>query len=186
MRKTLGIILIVFGLIAPLTIRAANTDFIKYITDEYPEYFDVTEVTFDEDRKMIIAQADIDNKISDKEGIESFNEGIAHIIFSDEIEQLDRLTDIIFIGYAEDDNGVEQSQAVVYYSWNDMGLIRAEGLLVEKDAYIFSTYYVINEQFSQYLEDFEEADPLKFYPETEEVVNSSIGISKNDPLPEIK
>lgn len=183
MRKKLGIILVLLGLIVPLNVRAANADFIKYITDEYTEYFDVA---YHEDQNVIVARADINNKISDKEGIESFNEGIASIIFSDEIEQLDKLTDIIFIGYAEDADGVEISQAVVYYSSNDIGFLRAIGLLVEKDSYLFSTYYSITEQFSQYLEDFAEADPLVDDNSIEEVVNSSLGISKDEPLPDVR
>lgn len=186
MRKKLGIIFILLGFFVPLHVSAANADFIKYITDEYTDYFDVEYVEYDEYQNIIIARADINNKLSDKEGIESFNEGIAQIIFSDEIEQMDKLTDIMFLGYADDDDGVKRSQAVVYYSWKDIGFIRAIGLLVEKDSYYFSTYYSITDQFSQHLEDFEEAEPPIDENSIEELVNSSIGIREDEALPDVR
>lgn len=183
MRIKLGIILILLGLIMPLNVNAANTDLIKYIIDEHTNYFDVE---YNEDYNLIIARTDIDNNLSDKKGIEGFNEGIANIIFSDEIEELDRTTDIMFIAYAEDADGVEQSQAVVYYTYNDIGFLRAIGLLEDKESYRFATTYSITKQFSQYLEDFEEAEALKGDGSIEKVVNSMLGMSKDAPLPDFR
>ena len=183
MPKILGIIVVLIGLLVPATVSAANEDVIEYIRDGYSEYFDVD---YSEDYDIIVARAAIDTSMSDKRGIEGFNEGIASIIFSDEIDLIDGGTGIIFIGFAEDEDGIERSHAVVFYTWNHIGFTKAIVPLVEKEFYLSATTYSITDRFSQHLEEYVEADPIKDKNFIDELVRSSIGMSRDEELPDVR
>ena len=183
MRKTLGMIVLLLVLVLPVSVNAANEDVTEYIRDGYSEYFDVE---YNEDYDIIVARADIDTNMNDKRGIEGFNENIASIIFSDEIDLIDGGTGIMFIGFAEDEDGVEKSHAVVFYTWNHIGYTKAIVPLVEKEFYNSGTYYLITDRFSQHYENYQEADPIRDKNFIEELVMSSIGMEKEDDLPEVE
>lgn len=167
----------------PLNVNAANADVVKYIDDEYSEYFDIE---YNTDYDVIVARGEINNIISDKTGIESFNAGISYILFSNEMEQLDEGTALMFIGYAEDISDEERSQAVIYYTPEDIRSLRALGMIMDREAYRYASRYSITSQFSHYLESYDVNRPANENDPIDKLVIFSLGMTKDSSLPDVR